>query len=158
MKTGAKQMEQQGTEDLKARIKKLLAEKKTYREIAQLEHISIAQISRIQKQLKEEEAGLKSQISKDYLDEEASNVFELLEEGLPLPEVVIALKMNPDKVKQLYDKWTELKEIDINQPTVLKQIKELDDSLTRAICILSKRDTEIRDEIMRQIQARIRAI
>lgn len=46
----AKQTEQRETGDLKVRVKKLRAKRKTYRDIARQERIFIAQISRILKQ------------------------------------------------------------------------------------------------------------
>ena len=58
-------------------------------------------------------------------DEEAAQVFELLEAGETLPKIVIKLKMNPKRIEELYQAWIELKEIDVNQPTVLKQVREI---------------------------------
>lgn len=106
----AKQTRQPEKCDLKARVKKLRAEGRTYREIAKQERISIAQISRILNEPIEGEAGPKPQTSSVNLDgEEASRVFQMIERGTPLTKIVIETKMHPDKVKQLFQKSVELK-------------------------------------------------
>jgi len=56
-------------------------------------------------------------------------VFRLLEEGKTLPKIVVETGLDPDEVKKYYEKWLELKKIDINQPTVLKEIEELKENL-----------------------------
>jgi len=52
-------------------------------------------------------------------------VFRLLEEGKTLPKIVVETGLDPDEVKKYYEKWRELKEIDINQPILLKELEEL---------------------------------
>jgi len=56
-------------------------------------------------------------------------VFRLLEDGKTLPKVVVETGLDPDEVRKYYEKWLELKKIDINQPAVLKEIEELKESL-----------------------------
>ncbi len=52
-------------------------------------------------------------------------VFKRLEEGKTLPKIVVETGLDPDKVKEIYNKWLELRKIDVNQPIVLKDIEEL---------------------------------
>jgi len=52
-------------------------------------------------------------------------VFKRLEEGKTLPKIVVETGLDPEKVKEIYNKWLELRKIDINQPTVLKDIEEI---------------------------------
>lgn len=126
----SKQAEQPETGDLKARIEKLRAEGKTYRQIAEMERVSIAQISRILKKPAVMEPSIKPESPTPETDgEQASRLFDKFEKGVSLPQVVIGLKMPPDIVRQFYDQWVELKEIDVNQPIVLKKIKELEEWL-----------------------------
>jgi transposase len=128
------QTEQHETNDLKARIQKHRAEGKTYRDIAKLERVSIASISRALKRPSEGETGLEPQTPTVAPDEEeAATVFEMLENGTSLPKIVIELKMSPDKVRQLYDKWVELKKIDVNQPIVFEKIRELQELVGQGI-------------------------
>ena len=61
------------------------------------------------------------------IGEEASRVFELLEAGETLPRIVIQLEMEPHRVEDLYHHWLEIRRIDVNQPPVLKQVKEVND-------------------------------
>lgn len=132
----AKRMEHCETDDLKVRIEKLRAKGKTYREIAKQERVSIAQISRILKQPTVGEAGVKPQTSSvDSDGEEAAAVFELLEKGKSLPKIVIDRKMSPHEARQLHEEWVGLKEIDVNQPIVLKQIKQLQKLLAHEIVL-----------------------
>ncbi|RLE46998.1 MAG: hypothetical protein DRJ31_09425 [Candidatus Methanomethylicota archaeon] len=57
-------------------------------------------------------------------------VFKRLEEGKSLPKIVIETGLDPDKVKEIYNKWLELRKIDVNQPVVLKEIEELKEKLS----------------------------
>ncbi len=127
--TGTKQRKQQETDDLKSRIRKLRNEGYTYRKIAQLEHVSIAQISRILNEPSGDETETKPQTTEGDLGEEASEVFELLEKGNPLSKIVINLKMSPHRVEELNEMWIRLKKKDVNQPIVLERIQELDEVL-----------------------------
>jgi len=52
-------------------------------------------------------------------------VFKRLEEGKTLPRIVVETGLDPEKVKEIYNKWLELRKIDIHQPTVLKDIEEI---------------------------------
>jgi len=127
--TDLEQSKQRETNNLKARVEKLRADGKTYRDIAKQERISIAQISRILNQPEKGEADLKPQTSETDFGEQASRVFELLEKGNPLPKIVIRLKMSPNKVEELNEMWMRLKETDVNQPIVMEKIRELDEVL-----------------------------
>lgn len=132
----SKQAEQPETGDLKARIEKLRAEGKTYRQIAEMEHVSIAQISRILKKPAVIEPSIKPESPSSEMDgEEVSRIFEQFEKGKSLTRIVIEFKINPDRVRQLYEKWIELKKIDVNQPIVLEKIKELQELLAEEIVI-----------------------
>lgn len=51
-----------------------------------------------------------------------ASVFELLEKGTSLPQIV-ASRGRPDLVLELFKKWRRLKEVDVNQPAVLKELK-----------------------------------
>jgi hypothetical protein len=130
----AKHTEQGKTADLRTRIENLRAEGKTYRQIAEMERVSIAQISRLLKKPAVTESSVKPESTGPETDgEDASRIFEEFEKGVSLPKVVIQLRTSPDKVRQLYDKWIGLKKIDVNQPTVLEKIKELDELLAEEI-------------------------
>jgi hypothetical protein len=134
--TAPEQTEQHEASDLKARIQKHRAEGKTYREIAEMERVSIAQISRILKKPAVTESSVKPESTGPETDgEDASRMFEQFEKGISLPKVVIQLRTSPDKVRQLYDKWIGLKKIDVNQPILLEKIKELEQLLAEEIVL-----------------------
>lgn len=59
----------------------------------------------------------------------AARTFELFEEGVPLPQVVIELKIRPEMAGELHEKWIELKAIDINQPAVLRDLGKLEEKM-----------------------------
>lgn len=67
----------------------------------------------------------------------AALVFDLLEKGKPLPQVVITLKITPDVAKELHDKWLGLKEVDVNQPGVLRGLRALK-GLAESMCRLCR--------------------
>jgi len=60
-------------------------------------------------------------------------VFKRLEEGKTLPKIVIETGLDPDEVKKIYEKWLELKKIDINQPAVLNDIKKLKEAINTIV-------------------------
>lgn len=66
-------------------------------------------------------------------DLEALTVFRLLEEGKSLTKIVIETGISPENVKQYYEKWYELKRIDINQPTTLELLSQVQEILERMI-------------------------
>jgi len=98
----------------------LRAEGKTYREIAKILHISIANISRTLKGPKQ-----KDETTSTPQGEIASQVFHLLEKGRTLSQIVIRLKLEPEIVRDLYSKWVELNNIDVNQPNLEKLDQKL---------------------------------
>jgi len=60
-------------------------------------------------------------------------VFKRLEEGKSLPKIVVETGLDPEKVKEIYQKWLDLKKIDINQPTVLKDIEDLRNRINKLL-------------------------
>ncbi len=63
---------------------------------------------------------------------EAAVVFALLEKGKELPKIVIELKIDPENVKNYYDRWLELKKADVNQkfvPVIIDRLKTEVDSV-----------------------------
>jgi transposase len=128
--TAPEQMEQHETSNLRARVQKHRAEGKSYRDIAKLEKISIGQISRILNQPAEGEPTLQTGRSTvDVNGDVASRVFEMLEKGTPPTDVVIKLKLHPDKANQLFQKWRELRLEELNPLGYLmltrEEIKEI---------------------------------
>lgn len=120
--TCSKQTEQLSLEN---RIRNLRAEGKTYREIAEIAHVSIAQISRILNEPKEKEETASTQEG-----ELASRVFQLLEKGRTLSQIVIRLKLEPEVVKDLYGKWVGLNQTDVNQPNLDKLDRKLESHIS----------------------------
>lgn len=90
----------------------------------------------IAEMLRTTENALKARQSKALKENElTAKVFEMLEKGRSLANIVIELKADPDVVKRLYEKWVELKRIDVNQPVVLKRLEELSDLLKATFAI-----------------------
>jgi len=118
---------EEGTDELEERILKLRSEGKTYREIAKIERVSPAQISRI---LKKRQTAETAEDYSVYEGDEASAVFELFEKGVSPAQVVVDLRTDPDKVKVLYEKWRDLKGINLYE-WAFKQ-KALKDLLEQA--------------------------
>ena len=77
-------------------------------------------------------------------------VFKRLEEGKTLPRIVVETGLDPDEVKKCYEKWLELKKIDINQPTVLKDIEELKRKLKPLL--------ELTDKDLRKLKAYLNTV
>ncbi len=73
-----------------------------------------------------EDANLNDENTTSQCAETVSKVFQLLEKEKTLPQIVIQLKLDPDVVWNLYNKWVELKQIDSNQPN----LQRLDQKLT----------------------------
>jgi len=111
--------------DLETKIRNLRAEQKTYRQIAQILQVSIAEISRILHQPKHNGERTPTQQG-----EIASQVFKLLEKGRTLSQIVIKLRLPPEVVKNLYNKWVELNQIDVNQPNLEKLDQKLESHVT----------------------------
>lgn len=105
---------------LETKIRNLRAEGKTYREIAHTLLVSISTISRILNapQPNEERASTPQ-------GELASQVFQLLEKGKTLAQIVIKLRFDPEVVKDLYGKWVGLNQTDVNQPNLDKLDRKL---------------------------------
>jgi DNA repair ATPase RecN len=59
----------------------------------------------------------------------AASVFELLDKGKSLTDVVKQTRTDPDLVQEIFFKWKKMKEIDINAPSVPKKIRELTSKL-----------------------------
>jgi hypothetical protein len=59
-------------------------------------------------------------------NELTAQIFERLEKGESLTKIVVELKANPDAVKEAYEKWRSLKEIDVNQPVALRLLKNIE--------------------------------
>ena len=114
-------------DELEDRILKLRSKGKTYREIAKIERVSPAQISRILKKCQTAET---LEDYSAYEGDNASAVFELFERGVSPAQVVIELRTDPDKVKVLHEKWRDLKSISIYE-WAFKQ-KALKDLLKQA--------------------------
>jgi hypothetical protein len=62
-------------------------------------------------------------------NELTAKIFERLEKGQSLTKIVVELKADPDAVMQAYEKWRSLKEIDVNQPKVLRELKSFEERL-----------------------------
>jgi AraC-like DNA-binding protein len=62
-------------------------------------------------------------------NELTAQIFERLEKGQSLTKIVVELKADPDAVMQAYEKWRNLKEIDVNQPKVLRELKSFEERL-----------------------------
>lgn len=56
-----------------------------------------------------------------------AKVFELLAEGIPPGEIVIRLKISPEKVKDLTLKWDELRALQFNEKTVLERLSRIEE-------------------------------
>jgi len=54
-----------------------------------------------------------------------TSIFERLERGESLTKIVVDLKADPDVVREAYEKWRSLKEIDVNQPKVLRELNSI---------------------------------
>jgi hypothetical protein len=107
-----KKLSNNETDDMRDRILRLRAEGKNYRQIAQILRISIATISRTlnQPSTSETEHGDSTLESNGEM---ASAVFEFFEKGKQPSQVVIDLKIDPDRVKALHEKWHELKGLSV---------------------------------------------
>jgi len=55
----------------------------------------------------------------------ASKVFRLFEKGCSPCKVVMKLNLSPEHVKELYNSWIELKEMDLSSPILPKILNEL---------------------------------
>jgi hypothetical protein len=53
----------------------------------------------------------------------AASVFELLDKGKSLTDVVKLTRTDPDLAQEIFLKWKKMKEIDINAPSVPKKIR-----------------------------------
>jgi len=115
-------------DELEERVLKLRSEGKTYREIAKIAHVSPAQISRILNR----PSPTPETLAEDSMagGELAAEAFQLFEKGVSPTKVVIELKIDPDKVKVLYEKWRDLKGINLYE-WAFKQ-KALKDLLEQA--------------------------
>lgn len=120
MGTDETDLEQEKQVEQKSRIRKLRAEGKTYREIAGIEHVSISTISRTLNDPNQQPNEMVSQEG-----DIAAKVFQLLERGHTLPQVVIKLRLRPEAVEDLHNKWVKLKQIDFNQPNLEKLDEKL---------------------------------
>jgi transcriptional regulator with XRE-family HTH domain len=105
-----KELNERERDGLEERVVRLWSEGLTYREIAKQERISISQISRILNKSSTPKAASEESVPEG---EEAAEAFELFEKGVSLPKVVIDLKANPDMVKALYEKWLDLKGVNV---------------------------------------------
>lgn len=108
-------MEQEKQTDLETRIQNLRAEGKTYRKIAEKEHVSIAQISIILNKHGKEE--MTSSQQEDF----ERQVFKLLNKGLP-PNRIIAKLGKTSKVLELFEVHKKLMKEDFS--LALSKIRE----------------------------------
>ncbi len=69
---------------------------------------------------------------------EAALVFELLEKGTGLADVVIETKIDPERVKMIYEAWVEMKEVDLNSPSVPKKLKQIEEKLENVTGLIVK--------------------
>lgn len=113
METDETCLKQTNQSNLDTEIRKLRAEGKTYRQIAEILHVSIAKISRTLNK-----PGQKEETAPTQQGEMASKVFQLLEKGRTLSKIVIELKLEPEVVKDLYDKWVGLSQNDAKLPNL----------------------------------------
>jgi DNA-binding MarR family transcriptional regulator len=115
-------------EEKEEKVKQLYTQGLGYREIAEKVGLSISTIHRILKP-----KALEETIEKHENEEDVARIFTLLEKGISLTEIVISLKKDPAKVKQIYQEWVELKGIDLNEFKAWKSL--LDNLLKEALSI-----------------------
>ena len=120
-------LEQTKQVDLKTKLENLRAEGKSYREIAQIAHVSIAQISRTLNQPNQQHE--EAPVAEEPFGITYAEVFQLLEKGAPLPNIVIQLKKEPKVVQGIYKEWVELKQMDVNQPNLSRLDSKLKDHI-----------------------------
>lgn len=84
--------------------------------------------NRIRERLATVEEALKSKRTSVLRENELkARIFEELESGKSLAKIVIDLKADPKVVKEAFEDWRALKEVDVNQPVVLRGLKELEE-------------------------------
>jgi hypothetical protein len=62
-------------------------------------------------------------------NELTAQIFERLDRGEGLTRIAIELRADPDAVREAYEKWVSLKEVDVNQPKVLRRLREIEGRL-----------------------------
>lgn len=125
METEETCLEQTDQLSLETKIRNLRSEGKTYREIAEILRVSIAKISRALNVPKQDE-----KMAPTQQGEPASRLFQLLEKGRTLSQIVIKLRLEPEAVKELYSEWVSLNQVDVNQPNPEKLDKKLESHIS----------------------------
>jgi hypothetical protein len=90
-------------------IRKLLEEGHTYREITKMVHCSPNDITGIRKTINGEDTDTRIDIKSKSV---CAQVFDLLEKGIPLPQVVIKVDINPEEAMRLEDKYLHVSKRD----------------------------------------------
>jgi hypothetical protein len=125
LETGETCLEQTEQPSLETEVRNLKDQGKTIRESAKILHVHPSKVWRALHGPKPKEEGAPTPQG-----EIASRVFSLLEKGKTLPQIVITLRLEPEVVKALYDKWIEMKGNDVNVPNVAKLDEKLESHLS----------------------------
>ncbi len=68
---------------------------------------------------------------KEFLGKLAGKIFAKLDKGKPLTKIVTEVKEDPEIIKLLYKQWLDLKEDDLNSPSVPNRIKQIEQELKK---------------------------
>jgi hypothetical protein len=138
----------QTREEAKNKVSELVNKGENYRNIAQIEfvingsskHFSILEICKI----KDDKTKISSEKNAGDI---ASKVFKLFEQGKQPTQIVIDLKLSPDRVKELYNTYLELKGINtdfLKQKQVIAQLVRIRDYFLTIIDKRLKLPNEVR--------------
>ena len=86
--------------DREERIWKLLIERRTYREICEIEHCSPNEVSKVYKKKTGENTKAKKNMKSKS---QCSQALNLLQKGVTLIDVIIILDIDPEQVKNYHD-------------------------------------------------------
>ncbi len=105
---------QKEKEDL---IRKLLSERRTYRDIAKSANCSPNEIARIRKKI----TGENKETNEDMKSKSiCSRAFDLFQKEIPITQIVIDLDIEPEQVKKIHDSYLDL----LNRQKIVSLLKE----------------------------------